>query len=310
MALGTAAKLVSVGKFILSVAAMSAASHGLSRLMTRRAGSGSLTAGSPIQMTRDPAAPRRVIYGETRVSGPIIFGCVSGTNNEYLHLVIPLAHHFIWEIGEVYFNDEPLDMPWGSGSIPGVGNKYRDYVRVKKHRGEVPTADADLVAECPGFWTSDHKGLDVAYLYVRLKWDQNVFSGGIPNISVVVKGKQVYDPRDETYKYTTNAALCLLDFMLLSESDGGLGATLEDMNIESFIEAANDCDTPVPLDAGGTEPQYAVNGAIDLNIEPQTAIDELTAAMAGKLFFMSGEFYARAGVWRTPEVSLDESCLR
>lgn len=306
----TFAKAHALAAFVIKTAAMVAVSYGTSRLMARRAGSGALTAGSPIQMSRDPAAPRKLVYGEHRVSGPIIFGHVTGASNEYIHLVIPLANHFCWELGEIYFNDEPLGLPWGGGEVPLPGSKYHGFVRVKKHRGEQTTADSDLVAECPGVWSNAHVGHGVAYIYVRLKWDQNVFPGGIPNISCVVKGKQVFDPRDDTYKYTTNAALCLNDFMLMTEDEGGLGAEADEVNAASVIEAANVCDIEVDRAEDDPEVQYAINGVIELNIDPQPVIDELCAAMAGKVFYISGEFFVRGGAWREPTVSLNGSCLR
>ena len=47
------------------------------------------------QMIRSPVAARTIVYGEARVSGPIVFAGSTGAKNKYLHLVIVLAGHEI-----------------------------------------------------------------------------------------------------------------------------------------------------------------------------------------------------------------------
>ena len=70
-------------------------------------------------------------------------------------------------------------------------------VRIKTYLGAAgQVADADLVSESAGQWTADHTGDGIAYLYVRLEYDTDVFGQiGVPNISAVIRGKKVYDPR-------------------------------------------------------------------------------------------------------------------
>jgi hypothetical protein len=59
------------------------------------------------QQIRQPISHRRVIYGEQRVSGPLVFAATT-VSNKYLHLVIALASHEVEDIGEVYLDGEPL----------------------------------------------------------------------------------------------------------------------------------------------------------------------------------------------------------
>ncbi len=58
-------------------------------------------------VVRSAVATRTIVYGEAMVSGPLAFVAASGTNNKYLHLIIPLAGHEVDGIGTVYFNDRP-----------------------------------------------------------------------------------------------------------------------------------------------------------------------------------------------------------
>ena len=56
---------------------------------------------SRTQLIKQPTVPRRIIYGETRVSG--VLGFVETTdNNRYINLVILLATHEVNQIGTVY----------------------------------------------------------------------------------------------------------------------------------------------------------------------------------------------------------------
>ena len=124
-------------------------------------------------------------------------------------------------------------------------------VRIKKHLGGTgQTADAALIAESGGLWTSDHIGAGICYLYVRLEYDQDIFGSiGVPNISAVVRGKKVYDPRTTTTAWSNNAALCTADFL---RSDEGMRATSTQVPDAEVITAANVCDEAVDLYEGGT----------------------------------------------------------
>ena len=100
---------------------------------------------------------------------------------------------------------------------------------------------ADLIAEVPG-WDSSHRLNGIAYLYVRLQYSQEVFAQGIPNISAVVRGKKLYDPRDGSTAYSTNAALCVRDYLA---SDYGFECSADEINDDYFEAAANaSCSMP------------------------------------------------------------------
>lgn len=208
--------------------------------LRRAFGTAGLDQGRSI-MVRDPIAPRRLIYGKVRVSGTIIFLHTTGTKNEYLHLVIVLAGHECADIGDIYFNDELVEL---SGATPT--GKYNAVARINKHLGTSgEAADSDLVSETGGLWTSNHKVSGCAYLAVRLKWSPDLFPNGLPTISAVVRGKKVYDPRTATTAWSDNAALCAGDFLM--DSTWGRGVALARIRDADWEEAANICDENVVL---------------------------------------------------------------
>ncbi|TXL70098.1 hypothetical protein FHP25_35850 [Vineibacter terrae] len=254
---------------------------------------------------RQPNAPWRVIYGKTRVGGTYAFvHCTD--NNQHLHLVIMLAGHEVEEIGDIWFDDEvvPLD---GAGNATG---KYAGYVRVKKALGTADqVAFADLVAEAGDKWTANHRLRGRSALYVRLKHSQDKFPNGVPNISAVVKGRKVYDPRTATTAWTDNAALCAADY--ISNRAFGLSAAYGTEIEEDWLSAAaNVSDEDVPLAGGGTEKRYTINGAFDVDQKPVDILTDLLNAMAGRAFHAGGRWRVRAGAWMAPTVTLDEHDLR
>jgi len=66
------------------------------------------------QMVRSSVAPRNIVYGKARTSGPIVFAQSSGENNQYLHLVIPIAGHQIEEFSQFWINDEAVELSNGN----------------------------------------------------------------------------------------------------------------------------------------------------------------------------------------------------
>lgn len=269
-------------------------------------GSDNLDAGRMVTV-KEPTATRKLIYGQMRVGGTLVFAHVTGTNKEYLHMVVAHAGHECEEIGDVYLNDEivPLD---GSGNATG---KYAGYVRVKKHLGaDSQTADTDLVSEASGTWTTNHRLRGICYSYWRLQHNPDLFPSGVPNISVVIKGRKIYDPRTTSTAYSNNVALCLRDYLLLSQDRGGLGADSSEVDDAAVIVAANICDESVSLNPSGTESRYTANGVIDTSQEPGVIIQGLLSAMAGICPYVGGVFKMKAGAHTASVVSIGEDDIR
>jgi hypothetical protein len=259
------------------------------------------------QMVRSPISARTIVYGKSRVSGTIVYLSTTGTKNEFLHIVLTLAGHEVEAIDEVYFNDELVPL---TGNTPT--GFYAGVARVNKKRG-VPgdTADADLIADTAsltdGKWTSDHKLSGIAYLYVRLTWDAEKFPSGIPNISAVIRGKKVLDPRTATTAYSANAALCLRDY--LTDTALGMGMTAAEVDDTAFGVAATICEEQVqilPLSPTVYENRYEANGVIVTSASPDENIGKLLSAMGGLIAYTGGRIVPYASAYRIPTVTLTE----
>jgi hypothetical protein len=247
--------------------------------------------GMPIEITRNPSPPRRVIYGRCRVGGPMIFAHLTGSSNKELHLIVAYAGHEVEAIEDTIYVDDETFTRAGDGSI---GGGLSGYMWSHPHTGySGQTYDTSLYAAAPTVWTTAHHLKGTAYHYHKLKWSQSKWPYGLPNISAIVQGKKCYDPRTATTVYTDNPALCLRDY--LTDTLYGLATPSAKIDDTSIIAAANICDEAVSLAAGGTEKRYRCAGVFDAEIEPAQVIESLLATMAGSLFYAGGKWRVYAG---------------
>jgi len=252
--------------------------------------------------SRDPAGPRKLIYGQVRVGGNVVFIAHSGTDNKYLHLAVVFASHYINSYEEVWFNDNKIWTRTG-----GFQSDWGTYVTMDTTKLGTAAQSASSLLTPVSQWTSDHKLSGIAYIAFKLEWNQDKFPQGVPNITAVIKGKRVFDPRTNVTGFSTNPALCVRDYLL--DQDYGLGES--NLNIDSTaIEAAADlCDEQVSIDAGGTQDRYQCNGVIDTSNQIKSNIEQLLSSMGGRLTYSGGKYFIDGAEYRAPTVTIDETVI-
>ena len=294
------------------------------------------------------ALDHQVIYGSMKVAGARIYDETTGNNNKYLHRILAVAGHEVESFDEIYVNDElvTLDVD-GNVTSP---EKYDGKLRFKLHLGATDqTADADLVSESFN-WTTEHTLNGIAYMYVRMKFDADAFPNGIPEFTVVVSGKKVYDPRTSTTAWSDNPALCMRDYLT---SSYGLDEDTANVDDALVTTAANVCDqlvgspainiyaggeykiktvgdtdftavgaadnnvgtvftaTGVALGTGTVETaRYTCNGAFTLAITPYDLINSMLTSMDGSMWYAQGKWRIKPAYWSTPVLDLNEDDLR
>ena len=272
-------------------------------------------------MAKSPITSRETVYGESKKSGSILF-MEATNNNKRLHLVIQIASHEIQSFDTIYFNDEALSITSYSNDSNGIA-RYRitsqsrysgvatdissgTYkVEIKQHLGsDNQLADADLVSRVSK-WTTNHRLRGIAYLYLNLEYDADVFPNGIPNVSAEIKGKKLFDFRDSSTAFSKNPALALYDY--LSDTRLGLGVSTSDIDTTSFTSIANICDQNITLSTGGTEKKYECHGIVYSDISPMEIINDLLSSFAGVLTYSNGKFVLKGGAYSSPSITLDES---
>jgi Putative phage tail protein len=381
---------------------------------------------------RSSAPERAIVYGRTRVSGPVIYHTTYGTNQESLAMTIALAGHELTAIDEVWFNDASIGTLDGGGAVQAGSLYYKstpygqathswtgggansteqlpvqyglifggldtlvyvtpvvsiiigltggdqqeqyvsggetvqlvvntDYtvsgtglvtllntkaqgsqvVATYRMNWGVPFAacqfflgaaagerDTWLESNSNGEWTSDMIGELVARIRVNLTWDETIYAQGLPQVSCVVRGAKIYDPRQDstnggtgahradtysTWTYSNNSALVAVDFLRRATHEGGFGALSTEIDWTSVIAAANACAEPVALSGtpGDTQERFQTDAVLFLGDADtrQENLQTLLAAFDGIAYWSGGKWYVRAAVVATSVISVDETDL-
>jgi len=230
-----------IGLFIALFVATTAASYVMSQQAMKKAKKAADDMAGVLVNKESNIEPIPVIYGERRVGGVRVFVSTKdvqgGDKNEFLYIALAMAEGEVESITDLYLDDVPI-----------TDSKYFGLYTYNVHTGADDQAYDPLLTEANAGWTSDHKLSGVAYIAIRLKWDRDVFSG-VPDITAVVKGRKVYDPRSTNTVYSNNPALCIRDY--LTNNRYGKGVPLSAIDDTAFIAAANDCDESVTFYPGG-----------------------------------------------------------
>ena len=252
------------------------------------------------QTSREPAGSRKIVYGKMRVGGQVVFISNSGDDNKYLHMAIAFASHEIQSYDEIWFNDKRV---WTLSG--GFQSDWGTYVTIDRKFGtDAQAASTDLV-NANVLWTTNHKLSGIAYIAFRLEWDTDKFPQGVPNITAVLKGRKVYDPRTASTGWSQNPALCLRDYML--DDKYGLGEVTANIDSTAINAAANLCEEQVTLDAGGTQDRYRCNGVIETGNQIRANIEQLLASMGGMLTYSGGKYFIDGAEYKTPTLTFTEA---
>ena len=273
----TAATIASVVSWTVTLATLAVGVKGYRQMKDMQA------QGQVIMANKTSAGGKiPVIYGTRRVGAQVIYMDVNANDSRDLYVVYALS---VGECDEILGRTIELDgnpltdsarfrdggyigsdkISSGAGSLntvsqngtgidAGAGqfgtsptSKYR-YVMNLHHGAASQTADPMLVASMPN-WTSSHRLDGICYIAAHFGYDKKGMWSGVPQLTVQVQGKKVYDPRDSgqtfgtpsTYEWSDNPALCFLDY--ITNNEYGKGLTSSQINMSTFSSAANTADS-------------------------------------------------------------------
>ena len=233
-----------MGLFVFAAifAASTAVSYVMSRQAMKKAKKAAADMAGVLINKESNIEPIPVIYGERRVGGVRVFVSTKdvsgGDKNEFLYIALAMAEGEVESITDIHLDDKPI-----------TNSKYSGLYTINVHTGADNQAYDSLLTEANAGWTSSHKLSGIAYLAIKLKWDEDVFSG-MPEITAVVKGRKVFVPRDSSTAWSNNPALCIRDYLTNDRYGKGLPASAIDD--DAFEDAADDCDATVTFYSGGT----------------------------------------------------------
>jgi hypothetical protein len=241
---------------------------------------------------RDPVPYKRIVFGETRVGGPILFAH-SEPQGE-VHLFIALASHPVESIDQVYINDEPISLDV-SGNATG---KYANVVTCHKIDGGGVNEVYDRMVDegigpadsGPITVTDEFPGIAGLYVVLR-KWSRK-FAGDQPEFSAVIKGwngimtGNSYDPDGYVFGYSNNPVECARTYMLYFMGINAFSST----RFADCSDAIDYCNELVNLKAGGTEKRYTCNGIVMADQPHEEVLEQLANSFAGAIRYTSGKW--------------------
>lgn len=241
--------------------------------------------------------PIPVVYGRRKIGVIKVHKYVTdlpgGAQNELLHLICVLCEGPVDAIEQVFFDGVSEGDPrWlKDKNRPSINNQW---FTIERYQG-LPNqpASSSAVSGIPN-WTTDHTLNGLAYLYIVLQMDkdQTVWRGE-PEITAIVRGRAVFDPRTNSVAYSENPALQLLDYLKNPIYGKGLPAHRLDLN--SFVAAANFADenlsSTVIVNGNPSlfnHNRFSGNQVVDTGRSLFSNVQQMLSAMRGSLPIGSG----------------------
>ncbi len=273
---------------------------------------------------RGTVEPQKLIYGEALVSGPISFVGVAGDENRDLYHAIVLAGHRSTAITDIHFDDKVITNAQiaANGQVTAGTFGPQSSVTIctiRKLLGTQTTADSVLNAAFGTINTNEHIGTNLTYIVTKFTLtddSQEIWDKYLPqNIKALVKGKKIYDPRQDststyydasvgvatqrandssTWEWSENPVWCLVDY--LTDDYFGMNIDLSRIDLAKAVDAADICDATVSIPSG-TEKRFTCNGVVFGTATHKANINKLLSSMNGMLTYTNGKFVIRAGAF-------------
>lgn len=333
-AIGLTGTSALVGTFLLQVGigvGLSLLARSLAKPKTPRFDQTVRQQGFELSLSTDAAYPRTLVLGERGIAGSLAYFCVSGPENNDLDLIIALADHEIEGVTGVWVDGKPISWSPNALGYQDVA-EFNNKMSIRVYRGTDDQVAQEIVqAASGGQWTTAHRLRGVAYAWVRLVWDPDVWrGGGIPNILFKVKGAKLYDPRKDstvpggsgahrwgdpsTYEWTDNLEVARYNYLRgIAYVDGrhrfGVGLGAEDIDLSAAIAAMNVCDEVVGLRTGGSEFRYRISAAIAADEPFRAVLERMSIACAGSIPDLSGRYAMYPGAPQVPVIGFTDADL-
>lgn len=272
-----------------------------------------------------PTAPRKIVYGKAKVGGNIVWR-ISPDNGE-AQLAIVWCEGEIESIDTLYLDGENA-LPTTQIPLGYYAGNFASETMLGGSNNDI--TDSFLRSKKPSYWNYLYYFGGCAWSYIFLRFNQTSFPNGFPEMSAIIEGRKLYDPRKDstagsilhnsalgtthrfssssTWEYSTNAALCLLNYM--TDTRLGLGEPIEKFDAQSLRDAIDLCEENVVGVNGVIRQRYSCNGVVYADATHRENIKQLLTAMNGKLIYSNGKYHIKPYAYQTPHSQIiDESMI-
>lgn len=264
-----------------------------------------------LNVTLDPRAPRKAVFGQTALATDMIDQEVNKQSDKLILVdrFVCVAAHKVTSIDEIWFDEKKV---WANGTVFAVGSdNFPQYLSVSV----ITEGSAANAINISGRMGSSRRMTGCAYVRFRFRVEEkSPFQSSIPTrVTIKGKGMPIYDPRlDSTQPggsgaqrasdQTTwtfgassgrNPALQMLTWLIgwriNTKLSVGKGMPIDRIDVPSFMAAANICDETVTRADLTTEPRYQTDGIISEGDDVLAAVDRWKTSMNATLDDVDGQ---------------------
>ena len=252
-----------------------------------------------------------VLYGQTRVGGNRLFtestnGTGDTSKTSVLNMLFSICEGEVEDLQQIYFDDEVIWDRSQGGTItnnqldPGSFiSKYAPALdaasgsKIVFYNGADNQSSSSVLQTSIGSqWTSAHKLSGIVYCGMVLKSNPEIYKGGLPLMTFVVKGKKIKDVSDlpSTVTLTSGADQNPVDVLYDYITNPRYGKGLDHDNNGNYSAGLNiDLDSfkTARTQAAG---YYKINGILDTSQDLYANIGEILESMNGLLVFQGGKY--------------------
>lgn len=303
--IGITTTWAAIGSAIATSLISGIVSAGLSMLARAVAGGNSNLSAPGRQLTFNEASNVQsvpVVYGLQRIAGARVFAHTTSEDNKDLYLVFVLAEGGHPSAPNTDMCDGVVNHFFDG--ISSLDVRWTSLNTINTHLGaDNQTADTMLTAACGALWDTNYRLRGLCYTAVHLIMpDPDPDTGevpwtNLPVVSTLFRGRKVYDCRvgagqtesnAATWTYSTNPALCILDY--LRDARYGKGIAASEIDLTSFSTAADYCDDLVNIPGGGTQKRYECHGRLDTGRSIINNMRDLLSSCRGMLVWSAGKY--------------------
>lgn len=283
--------------------------------------------------------PRCLVIGRMATAGSVIHDNVYGNDKRQLQIVYALGDHESQGLVEVVADGITRNLTGGSPSGNNNGvyqvSGYNGHFEVRWFKGlTTQQQDTELVtrADPSSWWTATHDLKGISYVSCTLEYRAKEFpSKAPPTLLWVLDGAKLYDPRKDgtvpggsgahrfndptTWQFSDNPYVALYHYMRGYYVNGelwvGAGWDATELDVASFMTAANNCDANVTRPDGSVTKRYTLaaiwNGG--RNADHRAVLDQVMLATCGSRAMRRGKLWVQAGVPITPVATITDADL-